>query len=166
MIGFIKKNARWLVGVTSLVVIGLVWASLHQDRTRVTIVETLELGGLRFTLNIPNYDVAYTKEKTDIGTQFIFFPEARTPRSVSFRLADLSVSQQLDQTARGTNGSVLDYRLETGMGGSGGSMFFLFGVLRTEHISIDVFCSVQGEFLSEKSARWCVPTLQSVTVVN
>lgn len=168
MIHFTRKQIFWfvtsaIIAVTSLV---WIWPLWNEDKTNLAILETIELHGDRFTINLPDYGAAHTRTQIDARTEFVFFPQLRTPRTLSIQPADLSISQQLDQTARGPDGLVLNYRTEVGAGGSGGKEYFLYGVLRATHGSFDVFCSIQGELISENSARWCIPALHSLSPIN
>lgn len=168
MISFVGKRLFLLLGVAvvAIVMVDWAWQMWNEDKTNLTISEIIELDGTRFMLNLPDYGVAQERRATEAGIEFIFFPEFRTPRSLSIQPADLSISLHLDQTARGPDGLVLDYGIDVGAGGSGGAEFVLFGILRTPKGTFDVFCSIQGELITEKAARWCIPALHSLTAIN
>ena len=162
----LKTKPFWLsLCVFLLVFAALVggWIFANNENNEPTISAIFELDGNRFAIDLPDYNEAPTRRYTGSGVEFSVPLGAQTPRMLFLAVADRSISMQLDQTVTGLNGIRLDFHRDNTPASSGGTEYFLAGVLSLPDAALDVMCTVQGEQLAEAAVDWCVPALLSVT---
>ena len=125
-----------------------------------------ELDGQRLVIELPpRAAIRVAPDGKDVRIDVR--PSTRQPTAISLRpLPEGQTAERFDRTEALGGPRSLMYRISAASVGSGGPEAFLDGHLTLAGHQYIVTCHVQGDSIAIDDAVWCLPYLQTLTVVD